>query len=272
MESVSEIPGIPLSVALPVAVLAGLVPLIGLGVVTAGARAAGLPRPLRLGAAVAAALAGWGLLLVALTVSGAVFGEVRTYTGVAAGLAWLLPSVLIAVAARRVPALRAALGGRAGPVLLTGVETARCIGAVFLILHGRGDLPSGFALPAAWGDIAVGATAPLAAWVAWARPDDLLRPGSGWRRAFLAWQFAGLADMWMAVTLGRLHAPGAGQVFEGPPDTAAFLDLPMLLFPGYLVPFATALHYVVLAGLLRPGRRDRPGRAPGRGLGYAAAS
>lgn len=49
--------------------------------------------------------------------------------------------------------------------LLTLAQLWRVGGVVFLIRHSQGALPGVFALPAGWGDIAIGVTAPLAAWL-----------------------------------------------------------------------------------------------------------
>jgi hypothetical protein len=49
------------------------------------------------------------------------------------------------------------------PRTLTFVQSWRIAGFTFLVLYAAGLLPGVFALPAGWGDIAIGATAPLAA-------------------------------------------------------------------------------------------------------------
>ena len=48
------------------------------------------------------------------------------------------------------------------PSILTFVQSWRIAGFTFLALYAVGLLPGVFALPAGWGDIAIGATAPLA--------------------------------------------------------------------------------------------------------------
>jgi hypothetical protein len=49
------------------------------------------------------------------------------------------------------------------PRTLTMVQSWRIVGFVFLVLYSYGILPGLFALPAGWGDIVIGASAPLAA-------------------------------------------------------------------------------------------------------------
>ena len=53
--------------------------------------------------------------------------------------------------------------------LLTLAQTWRVGGIVFLVLYQHGALPGVFAIPAGWGDIAIGITAPIVAWY-WRRP------------------------------------------------------------------------------------------------------
>jgi hypothetical protein len=69
--------------------------------------------------------------------------------GVAVVLAWLSVSSDLrrTVAAAPLPAV-------------IGVQVYRAIGAVFVFLLGLGQLPPHFALPAGWGDVVVGITAP----------------------------------------------------------------------------------------------------------------
>jgi hypothetical protein len=42
---------------------------------------------------------------------------------------------------------------------LVGIQLYRTMGIVFLLLYGSGDLPGQFALPAGWGDVAIGLAA-----------------------------------------------------------------------------------------------------------------
>ncbi len=80
------------------------------------------------------------------------------------------------------------------PRVLTAVQSWRVEGLTFLILATYGILPKVFALPAGWGDITIGVTAPLA--VLLAKPAH--------RGGFLAWQALGMLDLVTAVSLGTL--------------------------------------------------------------------
>src|SRR5713226_9049819 len=77
------------------------------------------------------------------------------------------------------------------PRTLTFVESWRIAGFTFLVLYAAGRLPGVFALPAGWGDIAIGATAPLAA---------LKLANFSRRRGFVFWQVLGIFDLVMALT------------------------------------------------------------------------
>jgi hypothetical protein len=158
---------------------------------------------------------------------------------VAVALAWLAFS----------SNLRRTLAATQPPVLI-GVQVYRVIGAVFVILLGLGELPAHFALPAGWGDVVVGLTAPFVA-VALARGA----PGS--RTAAVAWNLLGLLDLVIAVGMGSgllvpLLAPGQGPAVP----TAALQEFPLVLVPTFAVPVSVLLHVLALSGLRHGIRLD----------------
>jgi hypothetical protein len=132
----------------------------------------------------------------------------------------------------------------------------RLVGAVFLVLMVRGQVPALWALPAGIGDILVGVTAP---WVA--RGVDTPR---GRRRA-IVWNLFGIADLIVAVGLGILTSPGPTQVFRTVPTSEFMTHFPMALVPTFLVPLAFTLHVISLWQLLGrawvPHRAAAPARA-----------
>src|SRR6266852_9464516 len=79
------------------------------------------------------------------------------------------------------------------PRILTSAQAWRIVGFTFVLLEARGILPAIFALPAGYGDLAIGATAAL---VSWKLADPSHRSG------FIFWQVLGVADLIMAVSLG----------------------------------------------------------------------
>src|SRR3982074_1106296 len=79
------------------------------------------------------------------------------------------------------------------PRTLSFVHSWRIAGFTFLALYASGLLPGVFALPAGWGDIAIGATAPLV---------GLKLANFSHRRGFILWQILGIFDLVTAVALG----------------------------------------------------------------------
>ncbi len=120
------------------------------------------------------------------------------------------------------------------PRTLTFVQSWRLGGFVFVVLESYGFLPAVFALPAGYGDMAIGATAPLVALML-AQPKH--------RITFIAWQVLGIADLVMAVTLGttaRLLSPHGASM-------AAMTVLPLSLVPTFIVPLLLIFHVICIA-------------------------
>jgi hypothetical protein len=120
------------------------------------------------------------------------------------------------------------------PRILTIVHSWRVGGFVFLVLYTYGILPGIFALPAGWGDIAIGATAALVA-TRLANPEH--------RRSFILWQVLGILDLVTAVTLGTT----ATLIDPHAIPTAAMTVLPLSLIPTFAVPLLLILHLICIA-------------------------
>jgi hypothetical protein len=124
------------------------------------------------------------------------------------------------------------------PRTLTVIQSWRIEGFTFLALAAYGILPGLFALPAGWGDMFIGVTAPFVA-LALAAP--------GHRKSFIFWQIMGITDLVTAVSLGTLasvlnpHGIGAG----------AMTMLPMSLIPTFEVPLFLILHIICIAQAVR---------------------
>jgi hypothetical protein len=136
---------------------------------------------------------------------------------------------------------------------LVAIQSLRAVGVVFLVLLARGVLPPQFALPAGWGDIAVGVSAPLVAHALskrkpWAPP------------VAIAWNVLGLVDLAVAVGTGALSADSSVRQFMNPPSTDAMAVLPLSLVPVFAVPIFVLLHVTSLVGL-RSRARHRAGEA-----------
>jgi hypothetical protein len=126
--------------------------------------------------------------------------------------------------------------------LLTAAQTFRVVGIVFVLLYYRGALPGAFALPAGWGDFAIGVTAPLLAWY-WRPPFP--------RGLFLAWNVLGSLDLVLAVTLGVLSSATPVGVLAGDVTTRLMGQFPLSLIPTFFVPLLLILH---LISLIRVGK------------------
>ena len=120
------------------------------------------------------------------------------------------------------------------PRTLTFVQSWRIAGFTFLVLYAAGLLPGVFALPAGWGDIAIGATAPLAA---------LKLANFSRRRGFIFWQILGILDLVTAVATGTtarwIHPSGVA--------TTPMTVLPLSLIPTFAVPLFLMLHIICIA-------------------------
>jgi hypothetical protein len=132
------------------------------------------------------------------------------------------------------------------PKILTMVQSWRVIGFVFLVLATYGILPRAFALPAGWGDIAIGATASFVA-LKLASPNH--------RTIFIVWQVLGIVDLVMAVTLGTL----ARVIDPNAISTAAMTVLPLSLIPTFIVPLLLILHVICIMQATRWPSAQRAG-------------
>lgn len=116
---------------------------------------------------------------------------------------------------------------------LVSLHVTRFVGAYFLVLYQRGELPYAFAVPGGIGDIAV-ATAAVAI---------LFVPMSEERRLrFISiWNVVGLVDILLVVfTAARL-------VLSGSRELRALTYLPLSLLPTFLVPLIVACHLAIFA-------------------------
>jgi hypothetical protein len=152
---------------------------------------------------------------------------------------------LFGVLAAISPSLRRVLAAIPLPAL-HAMQSWRIMGFAFIVLLAQGRLPAHFALPAGWGDVFVGLTAPFVALA-------LARRARGSSALAVAWNVFGLTDLLVAVGMGSgvlamLLIPGAGHV----PPAAAMGALPMILVPTFAVPASLLIHVLALARLRSP--------------------
>ena len=149
------------------------------------------------------------------------------------GLAVLIPIAIFAIWSATSPPFRQFLMSL-NPATLTFVQAWRIAGFVFLVLYTYNILPGQLALPAGWGDIAIGATAPLVA---------MKLVNSRYKKSFILWQLLGITDLVNAVGMG------VAARFINPHGiaTSAMTVLPMSMIPTFGVPLFLILHFISIA-------------------------
>jgi hypothetical protein len=167
----------------------------------------------------------------------------------------LLAITIVFLALRLSPSLQSVLAVASLPAM-HGVQVYRTIGVVFVILFAQGQLPAHFALPAGWGDIAIGITAPLVALA-------LSRRVPGAAPLAFSWNVLGLLDLVVAVGMGTgflapLLLPDLGHRVPPAPAMGIF---PLILVPTFAVPVSVLLHLLAL-GRFRSRVRIESGLVP----------
>jgi hypothetical protein len=128
--------------------------------------------------------------------------------------------------------------------LMVGIQAWRFAGLAFLAMYAYGLLPGMFALPAGFGDIAIGLTAP------WILVALIRQPRFAASKTFVVWNLLGLLDLVVAVGTGALSAAVATGV-AGEVITSPMAGLPLVLIPVYLVPILFTLHIATLMQVRR---------------------
>jgi hypothetical protein len=125
---------------------------------------------------------------------------------------------------------------------IVALHLFRFVGAYFLVLYTRGQLPYPFAVPGGWGDILIATSALLLVLFV---PNLETRPG--W---LAAWNVVGFAELLFVV------ATAARLALADPDSMSALLRLPLSLLPTFLVPILIGSH-VLLFWRLWPERAQR---------------
>lgn len=119
--------------------------------------------------------------------------------------------------------------------LIIGIQFYRIAGVGFIILWARGVLPAVFAFSAGVGDIFVGLTAPFVAYFYY-----LKKPFS--RKLAIIWNYLGILDLIIALSLGPLGFPRPIQFLPLNPSTEPISLFPLVVIPLFAVPLAILLH------------------------------
>lgn len=215
-------------------------------ILAAGVSTAGLPTATARTARVSigAFLAAWlGAALLLAPSPESLVGQDRFTLTPLIPLFNVVPLAFIAAAFRFSPTLRRIVAATPLPSLI-GIQFYRVLGAVFLVLMALGQLPASFAVPAGWGDVAVGLAAPLVA-------VAVARQASGARALGLVWNLVGLLDLLVAVGMGtgRLAPYLMPELGTHVPPAAAMGMFPLILVPTFAVPLSVALHLITLGRL-----------------------
>jgi hypothetical protein len=188
-----------------------------------------------------AILLGWLAVTVTLGAFGVYHADSTEIPTIQYGI--LLPIVAGALLIWRSETAKRLIAAVPQPWLI-GVQLYRALGVIFLILYATGKLPSLFAWPAGFGDIAIGLLAPIVG-LAYARTPRKTES------LVAAWNVFGILDLIVAVGTGFATAPSLIQPIEVQPTSDLMTVLPMVLIPVYLVPLSILLHLASLAKLRR---------------------
>ncbi len=129
---------------------------------------------------------------------------------------------------------------------LIAIQTYRVVGYGFLILASLGFLPWLFAYSAGYGDIIVGVSAPLVAFLYY-----YTRGGPLATKTAIIWNYLGILDLIMAYVIGSLGFPRPIQTLPLSPTTEQLSLFPLALIPLFAVPIAIMLHLFSLKTLKR---------------------
>ena len=185
-------------------------------------------------------LASWFLAIVYLGNAGA-FQPEPGEPAISILAAVILPPIAFLLSYFALPRLRVWVS-RLDLVLITMLQSWRIAGALFLPLWVYGLLPGAFAIPAGFGDIAVGVAAPFVALA-------VMRKSPAWKVSSYGLIAAGLFDFAIAVGTGVLTDESGYLLTAGAPTSELVNILPLSLIPTFLVPCFIILHLIAFLKL-----------------------
>ncbi|RHX83865.1 hypothetical protein [Leptospira stimsonii] len=127
----------------------------------------------------------------------------------------------------------------------TVLHIARYVGSLFIWFHLNGKLPPTFAFTAGLGDSFVATLAPLVLLAI--KRDKNKNP----TRILWIFNLLGILDFTTAVTLGTLSSDGPQRLIFETPTSSLIGDLPLILIPGFGVPFIALVHVISIMKLRR---------------------
>lgn len=123
--------------------------------------------------------------------------------------------------------------------LIMTVQVFRVMGVGFLALYTMRVLPGESAIPTGLGDVFIGITAPVVAYL-----YTLKKPFS--KQIAILWNYAGIADLVMSITLGILTYPEPLKVIPTQVSNLPIALYPLVIIPVFAVPFSILLHLFTL--------------------------
>ncbi len=133
------------------------------------------------------------------------------------------------------------------PHWIIGMQTSRLMGYAFLVLYSMRLMPGEFAIPAGVGDIIVGITAPIVAYL-------YVRKKPYSNNLAIVWNFIGLGELCLAIILGFLTSPTPYQLLALDLPNDLLFMFPVVLVPTFAVPLSILFHLFCLSALLK--KRD----------------
>ena len=121
----------------------------------------------------------------------------------------------------------------------------RMVGTGFVFLYFQDRLPALFALPAGLGDAMAAIGALFLGIALYERAETVTR-----KRIFF-WNTFGLIDFVIAVSMGVLTREGEVLYFSGQAGSNIMGSFPLVLIPGFAVPFYVITHLIIYAQLKR---------------------
>lgn len=127
---------------------------------------------------------------------------------------------------------------------LVGIQVFRVMGIEFLSFHALGLIPGEFAIPTGWGDVLVGITAIPVVMFLWTKQPFA-------KKLAIWWNYLGIADLALALTLGIATFPRPFQILPTQPDNLLIALYPLVMVPLFAVPLSLLIHLFALKALKR---------------------
>lgn len=125
---------------------------------------------------------------------------------------------------------------------IMSLQVFRVMGVGFLSLYIMKLIPGQFAVPTGLGDVIVGITAPIVAYI-------YTLKNSYSKSLAIFWNWLGIADLTMSISLGILTYPEPMQVIATQISNAPIALHPLVMVPVFAVPLSVILHLFTLRAL-----------------------